>query len=116
MNTGSVVGDPTLPEREQVADARSPQSVDRRSTGATTARDDATTGRRRRWWEWTREPPEQPREIPIVTFSDLVRAHRAWEHELYEHERHGGQPDRVLEDEFHEKWRLFEARYGAIDA
>jgi hypothetical protein len=114
VNTGSAIGDPASPEREQVVDVPSPQ-VGRGTAGETTPPADATTGGRRRWWGWTRECPEPPRELPIVTFSDLVRAHRAWEHELYEHERHGGQPDRVLEDEFHEKWRLFEERYGPID-
>jgi hypothetical protein len=77
----------------------------------------ATNGRGRRLWRRRREPsyPDERVVTAIVTFSDLVRAHRAWEQELYEHERHGGQPDRALEAEFHGKWRQFESRYGSID-
>ena len=57
----------------------------------------------------------EPGNSEIVTFSDLVRAHRAWEVELYERERHNRQPDKTIEREFHRKWRQFEGRYGHID-
>jgi hypothetical protein len=49
----------------------------------------------------------------IVTFPDLVRAHRAWERELYD--RNGQKPDRALEWEFHRRWRQFERKYGRIE-
>ena len=75
--------------------------------------------RRRRWrvWRWFPAQPSagEPVELEIVTFSDLVRAHRAWEQELYEHERHNRQPDKAIEREFRRKWRQFEGRYGRID-
>ncbi len=75
--------------------------------------------RRRRWrvWRWFPAQPSagEPVELEIVTFSDLVRAHWAWEHELYEHERHNRQPDKAIEREFRRKWRQFEGRYGRID-
>ena len=57
----------------------------------------------------------EPAEPEIVTFSDLVRAHRAWEQELYEHERHHKEPDKAIEREFRRKWRQFEGKYGRID-
>lgn len=65
---------------------------------------------RRLWFE------SEPGELEIVTFSDLVRAHHAWEQELYEHERDSKQqPDKAIEREFRRKWRQFEAHYGRID-
>jgi len=83
--------------------------------------------RRRRWLVWRTFPAHssmgEPVEPEIVTFSDLVRAHRAWEQELYEHERPNRQPDKAIERqpdkaierEFRRRWRQFEARYGRID-
>ncbi len=58
---------------------------------------------------------DEPGEPEIVTFPDLVRAHRAWEQELYEHERHHKEPDKAIEREFRRKWRQFEGKYGRID-
>lgn len=57
-------------------------------------------------------------EPEIVTFSDLVRAHRAWE-PLYgraaAQERDSGQRDnKEIEREFRRRWRQFEGRYGRI--
>jgi hypothetical protein len=55
-------------------------------------------------------------ELELVTFSDLVRAHRMWEREVYQHERHPEQPpDETIEQEFHRKWNQFEDRFGRID-
>ena len=83
--------------------------------------------RRRRWrvWRWfpAYSSMGEPVEPEIVTFSDLVRAHRAWEQELYEHERPNRQPDKAIERqpdkaierEFRRRWRQFEARFGRID-
>lgn len=75
--------------------------------------------RRMRWrvWRWfpAHSSMDEPVEPEIVTFPDLVRAHRAWEQELYEHERHNRQPDKAIEREFRRRWRQFEARYGQID-
>ena len=77
------------------------------------------TPRRRRWWRWGSSRgysgTTDHGNPEIVTFSDLVRAHRAWEVELYERERHNRQPDKAIEREFHRKWRQFEGRYGRID-
>jgi hypothetical protein len=71
------------------------------------------------WRGWrpfrARSSTGEPVELEIVTFSDLVRAHRAWEHELYEQERHNRQPDKAIEREFRRRWRQFEGRYGRID-
>ena len=56
-----------------------------------------------------------PQDAPeIVTFPDLVRAHRAWEVELYGCARDGREPDRALEHEFRRKWGNFEHKYGQI--
>ena len=56
-----------------------------------------------------------PQDVPeIVTFPDLVRAHRAWEVELYGCSRESREPDRTLEHEFRRKWGQFETRYGQI--
>ena len=56
-----------------------------------------------------------PQDAPeIVTFPDLVRAHRAWEVELYGCAREGREPDRALEREFRRKWGNFEDKYGQI--
>ena len=77
-----------------------------------------TPRRRRRWLRGSlpRHSDTHDHGNPeIVTFSDLVRAHRAWEVELYERERHNRQPDKTIEREFHRKWRQFEGRYGRID-
>jgi hypothetical protein len=52
----------------------------------------------------------------IVTFPDLVRAHRAWELELYESTCENRRPHRALERRFQEKRSLFEDRYGCIEA
>jgi len=75
--------------------------------------------RTRRWLSWLfrRKGDGEPRETEPTTFSDLVRAHRAWEQDLYEHERYKREPpDRADErEEFVRKWRLFEAKYGRID-
>ena len=51
-----------------------------------------------------------------VTFSDLVRAHQAWEQELYrrEHRPVKGEPDTTRDKQFRDKWRDFERRYGKI--
>jgi hypothetical protein len=54
-------------------------------------------------------------EPEIVTFSDLVRAHRAWEQELYAYEDQGRKPKEAIEKDFQLKWRRFEAKYGQID-
>ena len=54
------------------------------------------------------DPPE------IVTFPDLVRAHRAWELELYGGARENREPDRTLEQELRRKWAMFEDKYGKI--
>ena len=55
-------------------------------------------------------------EPELVTFSDLVRAHRTWERELYQHERRPDQSrDKAIEREFRRKWRQFESRFGRID-
>ena len=56
------------------------------------------------------------KEPEIVTFSDLVRAHQAWEHELYAHERHKREPSKPIEKEFHWRWRQFEQKYGRVDS
>ncbi|MBM2821906.1 MAG: hypothetical protein HW413_652 [Thermoleophilia bacterium] len=80
--------------------------------------------RRRRWrvGRWFPAHPSmgEPVEPEIATFPDLVRAHRAWEQELYEHELHeherpNRQPDKAIEREFRRRWRQFEARFGRID-
>ena len=56
-----------------------------------------------------------PQDAPeIVTFPDLVRAHRAWEVELYGCARDSREPDRTLEQEFRHKWGNFEHKYGQI--
>ena len=56
-----------------------------------------------------------PQDVPeIVTFPDLVRAHRAWEVELYGCARESREPDRTLEHEFRRKWGQFETKYGQI--
>jgi hypothetical protein len=52
----------------------------------------------------------------IVTFPDLVRAHRAWELELYESTCENRRPHRALERRFQEKRNLFEDRYGCIES
>jgi hypothetical protein len=57
-----------------------------------------------------------PPEPELVTFSDVVRAHRTWERDVYEHERHPDQPcDPAVEDDFHRRWRAFEGQFGRID-
>ena len=51
-----------------------------------------------------------------VTFSDLVRAHRTWEREVYQHERRPDEaPDEGIEREFQDRWQRFESRFGKID-
>ncbi len=50
----------------------------------------------------------------FVTFPDLVRAHRAWELELYDGARESLRSDSTLEDDFKRKWALFEHKYGQI--
>jgi hypothetical protein len=56
-----------------------------------------------------------PQDVPeIVTFPDLVRAHRMWEVELYGCARDKREPDRTLEQEFRRKWGQFETKYGQI--
>jgi len=50
----------------------------------------------------------------LVTFPDLVRAHRAWELELYDSAREHREPDRMLEEEYEERWGQFEHKYGQI--
>jgi hypothetical protein len=50
----------------------------------------------------------------LVTFPDLVRAHRAWELELYDSAREHREPNRMLEQEYHERWSQFEHKYGQI--
>lgn len=74
-----------------------------------------------RAWRRLRAPcPELPDDAELgdglVTFSDLVRAHRAWEQELYKHEhrlRNQG-PDTAIDEAFRTQWRKFEGRYGQI--
>ena len=51
-------------------------------------------------------------EPQIVTFSDLVRAHWAWEQELYAQD--SAQRGKEIEREFRRRWRQFEGRYGRI--
>jgi hypothetical protein len=66
----------------------------------------------------TAVPPDAPGAhdgSEIVTFPDLVRAHQAWERELYGADRDGQKPDRALEWEFHRRWRQFERKYGRIE-
>ena len=57
--------------------------------------------------------------IVAVTFSDVVRAHRVWEKNLYEHERKNGKRDEQLEkrlgEDFCKKRNQFEQRYGRIE-
>jgi hypothetical protein len=62
-------------------------------------------------------PPDAPGtgDGEIVTFPDLVRAHQAWERELYGADRDGQKPDRALEWEFHRRWRQFERKFGRIE-
>jgi hypothetical protein len=56
-----------------------------------------------------------PQDTPeLVTFPDLVRAHRAWELELYESAREHREPDRTVEDAYQERWVEFERKYGQI--
>jgi hypothetical protein len=56
-----------------------------------------------------------PQQTPeYVTFPDLVRAHRAWEVELYGCARDHREPDRAIEEEFTRKWAQFETKYGQI--
>jgi hypothetical protein len=57
----------------------------------------------------------KPGTSEIVTFPDLVRAHRAWEIELYGTARDNRKPDRELERELHRRWRPFEDKYGQIE-
>ena len=64
--------------------------------------------------------PAPSRAVPgedRITFSDVVRAHKAWEHELYEYEHEGRKqgPRKAIEDEFRNRWAKFEMRYGRID-
>ena len=63
----------------------------------------------------TAVPPDAHDGSEIVTFPDLVRAHQAWERELYGADRDGQKPDRALEWEFHRRWRQFERKYGRIE-
>jgi hypothetical protein len=57
--------------------------------------------------------------IVAVTFSDVVRAHRVWETNLYEHERENGKGDEQLEkrlgEDFCKKRNQFEQRHGRIE-
>ena len=57
--------------------------------------------------------------IVAVTFSDVVRAHRVWEKNLYEHERKNGKRDEQLEkrlgEDFCKRRNQFEQRYGRIE-
>ena len=56
-----------------------------------------------------------PQDAPeIVTFPDLVRAHRAWEVELYGCARDARAPNPTLEEAFARKLAGFERRYGEI--
>src|SRR5262245_36217479 len=61
------------------------------------------------------DAPEQRDGSELVTFPDLVRAHQAWERELYGADRDGQKPDRALEWEFNRRWRQFERKYGRIE-
>jgi hypothetical protein len=69
--------------------------------------------RRLAFWHATGETAARP--AALVTFSDLVRAHRAWEQELYAREQANTAPDKAVEREFHRRWRQFEERYGRVD-
>jgi len=85
---------------------------------ATLPDDRAVSSQRHGWrrlafWQATREVA--PRPTALITFSDLVRAHRAWEQELYARERDNSAPDKAVEREFLRRWRQFEDRYGRID-
>jgi hypothetical protein len=57
--------------------------------------------------------------VVAVTFSDVVRAHRVWEKNLYEHERKNGKGDEQLEkrlgEDFCKKRSQFEQRHGRIE-
>ena len=54
-----------------------------------------------------------------ATFSDVVRAHRVWEKNLFEHESENGKRDEKLEkrlnQDFCNKRNQFEQRYGRIE-
>ena len=56
----------------------------------------------------------QPVPPDIVTFPDLVRAHQAWEQELFGTAHGDRMPDRPLEREFHRRWDQFEIKYGQL--
>jgi hypothetical protein len=55
-------------------------------------------------------------QAAIVTFPDLVRAHRTWELELHESVSEGRRPHRALERIFNERRSQFEDRYGQIES
>ena len=68
--------------------------------------------------ELVRPPPRGGAEPDDdrISFSDLVRAHWAWENELYEreHERRGPGPRKSIDSVFRDSWSRFERRYGQI--
>ena len=84
------------------------------------ARSLGSRGRGRRHWRfWARDEDsdtDDDVEREVVTFSDLVRAHRAWEQELYAFERHKREPNKKIEREFHRRLRRFEQKYGRVDS
>jgi hypothetical protein len=53
--------------------------------------------------------------IVAVTFSDVVRAHRVWEKNLYEHERENGKLEKRLGEDLRKKRNQFEQRHGRIE-
>jgi len=86
---------------------------------STTLPDDRAVSTQRHGWRrlafWHATSVAAPRPTALITFSDLVRAHRAWEQELYARERDNTTPDKAIEREFLRRWRQFEDRYGRID-
>jgi hypothetical protein len=70
----------------------------------------------RTWLPARDAPPADTEDEDLVTFSDLVRAHRGWEQALYEHEHHPRRqgPGSTLEEGFRDRRRKFERRNGQI--
>ena len=57
-----------------------------------------------------------PDTTEVVTFPDLVRAHRAWEQAAHGGGQGNGAPAPALEQELHRRWLEFERKYGQIDS
>ena len=93
--------------------ARSAREAAKQAARAETAA--KSLGGRRQWRSRVRRSmpahsiARESGEPEVVTFSDLVRAHWAWE-QVYA----SGKRDKEIEREFRRRWRQFEGRYGRI--